>query len=87
MSIRIMFLGTAGSVPTVKRSLPAVLIQRNNEQLMFDCGEGVQRQMTKARIGFHKKTKIFLSHMHGDHVLGLPGVTADDGVDGQAKEG
>ncbi len=74
MSICITFLGTAGSVPTVERSLPAVLIQRQNEQLMFDCGEGAQRQMTKAKIGFHKKTKIFLSHMHGDHVLGLPGL-------------
>jgi len=67
-------LGTAGSVPTQERSLPAVLIKRQNEQLMFDCGEGVQRQMIKAKVGFHKKTKIFISHMHGDHVLGLPGL-------------
>jgi ribonuclease Z len=51
-----------------------VLIQRQNEQLMFDCGEGVQRQMIKAKVGFHKKAKIFISHMHGDHVLGLPGL-------------
>jgi len=74
MSIRVIFLGTAGSVPTSERSLPAVLIQRGNEQLMFDCGEGVQRQMIKAKVGFHKKMKIFISHMHGDHVLGLPGL-------------
>jgi ribonuclease Z len=68
------FLGTAGSVPTSKRNLPAVLIQRGNEQLMFDCGEGAQRQMIKAKVGFHKKMKLFISHMHGDHVLGLPGL-------------
>jgi ribonuclease Z len=74
MSIRVTFLGTAGSVPTIERSLPAVLIQRQNEQVMFDCGEGVQRQMVKAKVGFHKKMKIFVSHMHGDHVLGLPGL-------------
>jgi ribonuclease Z len=74
MSIHVIFLGTAGSVPTPTRSLPAVLIKRQNEQLMFDCGEGVQRQMVKAKLGFHKKTKIFISHMHGDHVLGLPGL-------------
>jgi ribonuclease Z len=74
MSIRVTFLGTAGSVPTPERSLPAVLIQRGNEQLMFDCGEGVQRQMVKAKVGFHKKMKLFVSHMHGDHVLGLPGL-------------
>jgi ribonuclease Z len=74
MSLRIMFLGTAGSVPTSKRSLPAILIQRKGEQIMLDCGEGVQRQMIKAKTGFHKKMKIFISHMHGDHVLGLPGL-------------
>ena len=74
MSLRVIFMGTAGSVPTPERSLPAVLIKRQNEQLMFDCGEGTQRQMIKAKAGFHKKTKIFISHMHGDHVLGLPGL-------------
>jgi ribonuclease Z len=74
MSIYINFLGTAGSVPTVKRGLPAVLVQRGNEQLLFDCGEGVQRQMIQAKVGFHKKLKLFISHLHGDHVLGLPGL-------------
>jgi ribonuclease Z len=74
MSMRVIFLGTAGSVPTPERGLPAVLIQRQNEQLMFDCGEGVQRQMIRAKVGFHKKMKVFVSHMHGDHVLGLPGL-------------
>jgi len=74
MSLRVIFLGTAGSVPTPKRSLPAILIQRKGEQIMFDCGEGVQRQMIKAKAGFHRKMKIFVTHMHGDHVLGLPGL-------------
>lgn len=74
MSMRVIFLGTAGSVPTPDRSLPAVLVKRGNEQLMFDCGESVQRQMIRAKVGFHKKMKIFVSHMHGDHVLGLPGL-------------
>ncbi|MDI6904698.1 MAG: ribonuclease Z [Candidatus Bathyarchaeia archaeon] len=74
MSLRVIFLGTAGSVPTPKRSLPAILIQRKGEQIMFDCGEGVQRQMIKAKAGFHRKMKIFITHMHGDHVLGLPGL-------------
>jgi ribonuclease Z len=70
----VVFLGTGGCVPTVGRSLPALLLRRQGEQLMFDCGEGVQRQMVKAKVGFHRKMKIFVSHMHGDHVLGLPGL-------------
>ena len=74
MSVRIIFLGTAGSIPTLKRNLPAVLVCRKNDQLLFDCGEGAQRQMLMAKTGFHRNMKIFLSHMHGDHVLGLPGL-------------
>jgi ribonuclease Z len=74
MSLRVIFLGTGGSVPTPERGLPAILIQREGESIMFDCGEGVQRQMVKARCGFHGKMKVFITHMHGDHVLGLPGL-------------
>ena len=74
MSIRVTFLGTSGAIPTLQRSLPALLIQYKNELVMFDCGEGAQRQMIRAKAGFHKKMTIFLSHLHGDHVLGLPGL-------------
>ena len=74
MSLQVIFLGTAGSVPTLERSLPATLVQRKGEHLMFDCGEGVQRQMIVAKTGFNRKMKIFISHMHGDHIMGLPGL-------------
>jgi len=74
MSIRVVFLGTSGSVPTLKRSLPSVVVQCPREQWMFDCGENTQRQMMQAKVSFHKKLKVFLTHLHGDHVLGLPGV-------------
>jgi ribonuclease Z len=74
VSLRVVFLGTGGSVPTVKRSLSGLVLRLPREQLMFDCGEGVQRQMVKAKVGFHRLTKVFVSHMHGDHVLGLPGL-------------
>ncbi len=74
MSIRVVFLGTSGSVPTLKRSLPSVVVQCPKELWMFDCGENTQRQMMQAKISFHKKLKVFLTHLHGDHVLGLPGV-------------
>jgi ribonuclease Z len=74
LSLHIVFLGTAAGVPTPKRSLPAILVQREGEQLMFDCGEGVQRQMLLAGQSLNRKMKIFITHMHGDHVLGLPGL-------------
>jgi len=74
MSIRVVFLGTSGAIPTEKRNLPATLMKRGTELFLFDCGEGVQRQMIRAKIGFHKRMKVFLSHLHGDHVLGLPGL-------------
>ena len=74
MSLHMVFLGTAGSIPTPERSLPAIAIRRKDELILFDCGEGVQRQMIKAGVGFHRKTKVFVTHMHGDHVLGLPGL-------------
>ncbi len=74
MSIRIVFLGTSGSVPTLKRSLPSVVVQCPRDQWMFDCGENVQHQMMGAKVSFHRKMKIFITHLHGDHVLGLHGL-------------
>jgi len=74
MSLTVIFLGTAGSTPTPERSLPAVAIRRKGEIILFDCGEGVQRQMIRAKLSFHRKMKVFITHMHGDHVLGLPGL-------------
>ncbi|MEM2111680.1 MAG: ribonuclease Z [Candidatus Bathyarchaeia archaeon] len=74
MSMKIVFLGTAASIPTPTRALASVAVIREGEIFLFDCGEGTQRQMTQARIGFNSETKVFISHMHGDHVLGLPGL-------------
>ncbi len=72
--IDVIFLGTGGSLPTKERGLPCVALRRNGELLMFDCGEGSQRQMMHAGLGFNRPTTIMLSHLHGDHVLGLPGL-------------
>lgn len=74
MSLRIIFLGTAASIPTNDRSLPSIIIQREGDILMFDCGEGTQRQMIRAGIGLNRNMLIFITHMHGDHILGLPGI-------------
>jgi ribonuclease Z len=74
MDMRLIFLGTSAAVPTLTRGLPAVILQGASEQWIFDCGENLQRQMMASKNSFHKKTRIFLTHLHGDHVLGLPGL-------------
>ena len=74
MNIKLVFLGTSAAVPTLNRGLPAIILQGLTEQWIFDCGENIQRQMMATKSSFHKKTKIFLTHLHGDHVLGLPGL-------------
>jgi ribonuclease Z len=68
-----IFLGTGGSVPSARRSTASVLIARGGERLMFDCGEGTQRQMQRS-IGLSQVDEIYLTHFHADHVLGLPGL-------------
>jgi ribonuclease Z len=72
--IRVQFLGTSGSVPTETRGMPAVYIEYRGNRVLFDCGEGTQRQMRIARIPFMKLDQIFISHFHADHCLGLGGM-------------
>lgn len=86
MSLRIIFLGTSASIPTNKRALPSVVIQREGEIFMFDCGEGTQRQMIRAGIGLNRKMRVFITHMHGDHVLGLPGMIQTMSLLGRDKK-
>ena len=84
--LKIIFLGTGGSIPTPKRGLSAVAVLRKTELLLFDCGEGTQRQMVQAGVGFHRKAKVFVTHMHGDHVLGLPGLLQTMSLLGRTKK-
>ncbi|MFB0558420.1 MAG: ribonuclease Z [Candidatus Bathyarchaeia archaeon] len=72
--MKVIFLGTSGSMPTQDRSSSSIAIRRKGEIIMFDCGEGTQRRMVATRIGFRRPTRIFITHLHGDHVLGLPGL-------------
>ncbi len=74
MLLEIVFLGTSGSLPTSQRNLPAVALHRGREIILFDCAEGTQRQMLKVGLSINRITKIFISHLHGDHVMGLPGI-------------
>ncbi len=72
--IKITFLGTSAQIPTAKRNHTAILLSWENENILIDCGEGTQRQFRKARLNPMKITKILITHWHGDHVLGIPGL-------------
>ncbi len=72
--MQLTILGTSATVPTKNRNHGGYLLTYKAEGLLFDCGEGIQRQMKLANISFSKITRIFLSHWHGDHMLGLPGL-------------
>ena len=73
MDLSILFAGTAASVPTARRGLPALLVRRGGDRILFDCGEGTQRQLMQS-VGLTELTEIFITHFHADHWLGLPGL-------------
>lgn len=72
--MKITFLGTSAMVPTKERNHFSFYLKYKNEGILFDCGEGTQRQLRIAGIRPSKITRIFISHFHGDHILGLPGL-------------
>ena len=74
MDLDLVFLGTAGSMPTAQRAPAALLVRRGGDRLLFDCAEGTQRQLLRSGIGLVELREIFLTHYHADHYLGLPGM-------------
>ena len=73
MDLDVLFLGTAGSSPSPRRGLPATLVRRGGDRLLFDCGEGTQRQLMRS-VGLIELEELYITHFHADHVLGLPGM-------------
>jgi ribonuclease Z len=73
MDLDVLFVGTAGSAPSARRGLPATLVRRGGDRLLFDCGEGTQRQLVRS-VGLIELEEVFITHFHADHVLGLPGM-------------
>jgi ribonuclease Z len=85
VDMRLVFLGTSSAAPTVERGLSSVALMRGGELLLFDAGEGMQRNFVKAGLGMNRKMKIFITHMHADHCLGLLGLLQTMGLQGREK--
>lgn len=72
--IKLTFLGTSSAIPTINRNHISIFMSYKDENILIDCGEGTQRQIRKAKINPCSITRILITHFHGDHVFGLPGL-------------
>ena len=84
--MNITFLGTSSGVPSLTRNVSslALKLSQSSEVWLFDCGEGTQHQLLKCHLSPYNLSKIFITHLHGDHIYGLPGLLASRGMQ-QAK--
>ena len=83
--IKLTFLGTSDSIPTEERNHTSILLTYEGENILIDCGEGTQRQIRKAKLNPCKITRILITHWHGDHVLGIPGLLQTLSMSGYNK--
>ena len=85
VDMQLVFLGTSSGAPTVRRGLSSVALVRGGELLLFDTGEGMQRNFIRAGLGMNRKMKIFITHMHADHCIGLLGLLQTMDLQGREK--
>ncbi|MEM4473304.1 MAG: ribonuclease Z [Archaeoglobaceae archaeon] len=86
MLFKIVFLGTGGTVPSPDRNTSAIFVQYSKYRFLFDCGEGTQRQIIAAKLGFRNLDHIFITHMHTDHFIGIFGLIETLSLNGREKE-
>jgi ribonuclease Z len=84
VDLSVFFAGTGGAAPTARRGLPAILIRAGGDRLLFDCGEGTQRQLLQS-VGLPELDAVFITHFHADHWLGLPGILKTFDLRGREK--
>lgn len=84
--MQITFLGTGGGLPSPLRGVSALAVQVGRDVVLFDCGEGTQRQFMLSSVSFMKVSVVFITHFHGDHFLGLPGLIQSMSFSGREKE-
>jgi ribonuclease Z len=87
MDLDLVFLGTSASMPSARRAPAAFLLRRGGERLLFDCAEGTQRQLQRSVVGLPDLEEIFLTHLHADHMLGLPGMLKTFALRGREQLG
>ena len=84
--MKVIPLGTSSGKPTIKRNVSALAVAREAEWLLFDCGEGAQTQITRAGLSPNRLVAVFITHLHGDHFNGLPGLLSTMGLDRRTRQ-